>query len=324
MRPFLKCSFLLLILLPVIGHTQFIVGSAGMTVQAGATLMVDSLVLQPSITLTLAGTEITKSNTAIGSLSGATSIQRVYRFSNPVSFTGRLGIFYNDAELSANTENGLQLAYLANGMWTTTSGSNTSPTQNYVSNTLNSAVLARLTATSSSQPLPVTLLYFSAQKTQHDLQALISWSAADEAHLLRYAVERSNDGKTFERLGTQQPNGGAAYRFTDRQPLPGINYYRLLMEEDRGVPAYSQVRALTFSNTASTEITLTPNPATQEINVHTADVKAGTTVLIMSAAGSQVARFKLTGLHTTFSVSSLQPGVYLLQAGKDVLKFEKQ
>ncbi|MFN8164583.1 MAG: hypothetical protein U0X76_00020 [Bacteroidia bacterium] len=78
-------------------------------------------------------------------------------------------------------------------------------------------------------PLPVELISFSG-KNNHGKNDL-SWTTASEINNDHFDVERSRDAINFETIGRVIGNGNSTtiidYAFTDEQPLPGKNYYRL-------------------------------------------------------------------------------------------------
>ncbi|MCY7292405.1 MAG: hypothetical protein LH615_09510, partial [Ferruginibacter sp.] len=78
-------------------------------------------------------------------------------------------------------------------------------------------------------PLPVTFLYFTAQK-QGNNAAVVQWRTGSETNTAYFDVERSADAVNFEFTGKVFASGnasGMSYSFTDYHPLKGINYYRL-------------------------------------------------------------------------------------------------
>ena len=76
--------------------------------------------------------------------------------------------------------------------------------------------------------LPIELLDFQAIKKEKTAQ--LSWHTASERNVSHFDIERSNDGKTFTKIGEQKAVGGldlAYYNAFDNTPQYGINYYRL-------------------------------------------------------------------------------------------------
>ncbi|WP_265990957.1 hypothetical protein [Larkinella insperata] len=78
-------------------------------------------------------------------------------------------------------------------------------------------------------PLPVRLVSFQGQVRENNV--VLNWETASEENSERFDLERSTDALEFERIG-QQPAVGTSqarqfYTFTDENPQPGMNYYRL-------------------------------------------------------------------------------------------------
>jgi hypothetical protein len=114
-------------------------------------------------------------------------------------------------------------------------------------------------------PLPVEYSTFEA--TKEDRAALLTWITASERNNSGFSIERSADGRQFTSIGwvpTQADQGNStssiAYRFTDRAPLAGMNYYRLQQKDIDGRSSYSVIRSLNFGKGAS--FVCYPNPAT--------------------------------------------------------------
>lgn len=109
--------------------------------------------------------------------------------------------------------------------------------------------------------LPVTLLSFEAKRVEQT--SLLHWVTMDEFNFGQFEIERSSDNIHFTRLGEIFANGGIgkhqSYVFTDRSPVPGINYYRLQMIDRDGKRVASPIRSVLF-DTQPGIFTLFPNP----------------------------------------------------------------
>ena len=113
-------------------------------------------------------------------------------------------------------------------------------------------------------PPPVfQLLSFSGSYS--DNVPLVQWQATNDAILSYYALERALDGDTtqFAVIAAISPNGidtgTQTYSFTDSGANPGINYYRLKMQDTTAVYSYSNVLAVHPPGKASL-LNLYPNP----------------------------------------------------------------
>jgi hypothetical protein len=77
--------------------------------------------------------------------------------------------------------------------------------------------------------LPVNLIYFNGQ-LKNSLVTL-KWMTANETPNIKYIIERSDNKKEFESIGTLEATGmegtGATYQFTDPKPVSSATYYRI-------------------------------------------------------------------------------------------------
>ena len=88
--------------------------------------------------------------------------------------------------------------------------------------------------------LPVKLISF-AGKTENG-KNILSWKASEEIKLSRYNLERKDAQNNFSSIGITSSNPSAGehnYSFTDVDPLPGNNIYRLKMINTDGSFSYS-------------------------------------------------------------------------------------
>lgn len=146
-----------------------------------------------------------------------------------------------------------------------------------------------------SGPLPVTLVGFTAQATGAAVQ--LNWNTSVELNNDRFEVERSLDGKQFQRIGQVRGGGttntGATYAFTDKA-LPahaGTMYYRLRQVDTNGQVEYSPVRTVTLTSSLApgAQVTVVPNPFTSSATLDLSALPAGTyQVAVVDATGRVV------------------------------------
>jgi len=91
----------LLCLLPALtALSPLSVGSSPLFITNGTTVSIDSLILIPSVDLTLNTNSVAKVGTPVNSTTpGITSLARVYNIGTPFTFSGTLGLIYQDGEL---------------------------------------------------------------------------------------------------------------------------------------------------------------------------------------------------------------------------------
>lgn len=90
--------------------------------------------------------------------------------------------------------------------------------------------------------LPVTGLTLHA--SPREKAVVLTWSTQAEFQSDYFAIERRSVWGAYEEVGiveaTGQPERGAQYRWTDHQPFPGMNYYRLRQTDRDGQWVYSE------------------------------------------------------------------------------------
>ncbi|MCB0767942.1 MAG: T9SS type A sorting domain-containing protein, partial [Flavobacteriales bacterium] len=105
-----------------------------------------------------------------------------------------------------------------------------------------------LASTTANNPLPITLLRFTAQP-EGDMVRL-DWLTASEQDNALFTVERSRDAMAFEEVlnvpGALNSSTLLAYSELDRAPYPGLSYYRLRQTDTDGSSTYSNVVSVLF------------------------------------------------------------------------------
>jgi hypothetical protein len=117
--------------------------------------------------------------------------------------------------------------------------------------------------------LPVELLFFTGRMSGPDV--LLAWQTASEKNSQLFDIERSTDGRRFERIGTLDAAGTTqlpqSYRFTDRNVaklgVPTI-YYRLRQLDFDGTTAFSTTITITPGQTSGTDPVIFPNLLTSD------------------------------------------------------------
>ncbi|HWV32021.1 MAG TPA: T9SS type A sorting domain-containing protein [Dyadobacter sp.] len=114
-------------------------------------------------------------------------------------------------------------------------------------------------------PLPVTLTRFTAAAESRTV--LLSWSTTEETNSDRFEIERSQNGKQWNRIASVASQGDSRvlvnYSHVDATPLAGQNFYRLKMVDRDGTFAYSQIRNVSFQGEGG--VVPYPNPVVDKI-----------------------------------------------------------
>jgi hypothetical protein len=176
-----------------------------------------------------------------------------------------------------------------------------------------------VTFTIGANPLPVTLVAFTATAVQNR-DAQLTWTTASEVNNDHFEVERSFDGSTFTKLEQLAGQGTTslrtAYAFTDANvasKATGPVYYRLQQVDTDGTSTYSPVRTVSFAKAAVRSLSLYPNPAqtTTTLELSQLPTTSSVQVLVLDATGRTVLSTTLAGgVAQTLDVHTLATGTY--------------
>jgi len=161
----------------------------------------------------------------------------------------------------------------------------------------------------TSIPLPVTYLAPLQGYAVPSMGIELRWATTTERDAARFDIQRSTDGVSFEKIGQLAAHGTSShplnYRFWDKHPTPGKNYYRLRQVDFDEKSALSNIVALDWK---SFEINVFPNPATGIFEIKSDFVWER--ALLRNALGQVVQTFSYAE-NTT--LDGLPDGVYSLE-----------
>ncbi|MEP0984936.1 T9SS type A sorting domain-containing protein [Ekhidna sp.] len=168
-------------------------------------------------------------------------------------------------------------------------------------------------------PLPVELMSFQA--SIQDQYIVLDWSTASELNNDYFTIEKSSDGEKFEALkeidGAGNSNERLDYRFEDRQPLLGVNYYRLRQTDFDGTETYSEVVMVVFEGQSQLVINVYPNPTRNKLSVSfSSDFNVGSPEIhLVDLKGQKVASWMIAADNNSIEVDLAEypKGIYLLQ-----------
>ncbi len=143
--------------------------------------------------------------------------------------------------------------------------------------------------TINATALPVTLLSFTAKPEGDRIQ--LAWTTTMEQDADRFIVERSRDLGEFVTVGEVVVKGltdeRQAYRLTDWNPQPGVNYYRLKQVDQEGIfHSFKPISAIFQVN--EPVVAAYPNPVDPN-HVHLRLWNADqATIRLLSSTGQQI------------------------------------
>lgn len=138
--------------------------------------------------------------------------------------------------------------------------------------------------------LPVTLLDFAAQRRHQGVE--LTWRTIHEMNLVRYVVERSENGEAFNEIGKVNVSGQFAvsskqYRYIDVR-LPTVNrqmFYRLKMVDNDGSFSYSKIASVQLSVNSASQVAVYPNPVKDDFTVSHSKAGRGAFIQLFTTTG---------------------------------------
>lgn len=178
-----------------------------------------------------------------------------------------------------------------------------------------------------NNPLPVEWVSFIG-RTNGAINELF-WTTGMELNSDYFNVQRSSDGRTFASIGRVDAAGNSSltsnYAFTDRSPIPGVNYYRLAQVDFDGTTDFSEVVRLTNEVATSASVAVAPNPFNEQLTLNS--LPAGIThVRLYTTHGELVSTWVRQAGQSQMDLSTdrLPSGIYWLVVGEEVLRIIKQ
>ncbi|MCS6794876.1 MAG: T9SS type A sorting domain-containing protein, partial [Raineya sp.] len=168
-------------------------------------------------------------------------------------------------------------------------------------------------------PLPLELLVFKG-KINALGEAELSWQTASELNIIGFEVEKSIDGKVFNKIGfvSAKNTNLNSYNFIDKD-FAGLSYYRLRVLEQNKTFRYSQV--ISLDKTKAVQLIVYPNPATEKDFVKVAigarEEINKVQVQVFSQVGKMITEFtgnlETSENHLSEVLQALPKGLYILR-----------
>lgn len=174
--------------------------------------------------------------------------------------------------------------------------------------------------------LPVSLSNFDAKLNANEVS--LTWITASESNNKGFAIERSQNGTDWQQLGfvNGQDNSSKVnkYSFADKNPLQGVNYYRLLQEDNNGKTTPSEVKSVNFNVSALEKLTLYPNPVSDKLFVQIGVINNNNAnISLVDLKGNIVKSIAVNSSNSNSTIDitlqGVQGGIYflMLKDGRD-------
>ncbi len=181
----------------------------------------------------------------------------------------------------------------------------------------------------TATPLPVELLEFNATVLKNEV--VLSWATASEINNDYFLLQRSNDGITWIQnariTGAMNSNTIVYYSSSDKNPLPGISYYRLAQVDNNGETHYSPTLSVNFGTEEKTNLIVYPNPSEGMVNL-VGSIDQLQNIKVYNSFGQEVS-VQVKALNSNenqllIDISSLPQGLYFIRSKTNSAKVQKQ
>ncbi|HKZ66611.1 MAG TPA: T9SS type A sorting domain-containing protein [Chitinophagaceae bacterium] len=150
--------------------------------------------------------------------------------------------------------------------------------------------------------------------------ALLNWTSSGK-DITRFDVERSIDGKSFKTIAIANAvmNGSADHAYSETDLISNLNskliYYRLKISKTNSQITYSKVITIKNTNALSEEFVITPNPATDYLQVIFRQMsRSKIAIRIYNSTGSEVQSVVLKSETEKVNLREFPPGIYFVHA----------
>lgn len=162
--------------------------------------------------------------------------------------------------------------------------------------------------------LPIKWLSVSGS-LNNSKQALLYFKV-NEISVAKYEIEKSNDGRNFNLIGTiiSKGNGENDYHFTETKSLDGLKFYRLKQIDNDGRYSYSSV--IKLSNQLVDALSVYPNPVKDLLSISGATI--GSKAILTDISGKVLQQLIILQTSFTLDMKEYSKGVYLLKTDNGV------
>ncbi len=302
------------------GNSGYVIANANLNNPSGINLgNIGVVITSPS---NWGNTTIKRGNYALSDGSNQT-VKRFFDIipTNNNNLNATLRFLYLDGnELNGLQESQFRLAISGdNGTsWTSLNNVTINAPQNYVEVSGVDA-LGRISLVNDFT-LPLSALTLSGKVQKGGVT--LKWLTINEVEVSHFLTEKSYDGKkfiSFSQVGSKSDvSKDNNYGIDDRNPLLGINYYRITAVDKDGKTTYSNILPINFSLTKDEQASIYPNPTLKDINGSFYMPLAQQVKLSVISSIGKVELSKSiqanAGLnHFNFDVSQLPSGTYFIQ-----------
>lgn len=184
--------------------------------------------------------------------------------------------------------------------------------------------------TSSSNPLPIELVFFEADIVDKG-HVRLKWQTASEVNNDYFTIERSIDAANWQVIKTIEGAGNSNtrldYSLMDTRPYPGISYYRLKQTDYDGQFEYFRIVAVNSSETDLTKVFIFPNPTISHVILEGSAMELKVVKLYDINGNDFTGKVSLS-THSPYrkslDITDLSSGIYFIKTASSISKIVKK
>lgn len=174
--------------------------------------------------------------------------------------------------------------------------------------------------------MPINIVNYQARQLKEG-QIENDWITTNEQNTAVFNVQRSKDGVNFIGIGSVVARGDGAnsYRFIDKSPANGVNFYRLQIIDKDGTASYSKVVSITFPIFTS-PFSIYPNPAKDFATIHFSKAVEKATIAVYDITGKAVITQSLNGSIKDYKLNTqtLPNGLYVVKVNTETCSYNEK
>jgi hypothetical protein len=174
---------------------------------------------------------------------------------------------------------------------------------------------------STASPLPVEIMYFTAEMNT-GTTAKLGWATASESNNDKFIIQRSLNGVSFIDVGNVSGKGTTQtinhYQYIDTfsEQAPKFIYYRLKQQDFNGTYKYSPIRKLTIPVLQNTVMNVYYSKTAQKIFVSSSATENLKAITVAAVNGQVLVNqnFRQNAANSDIQINSgmLTNGIYLV------------
>ncbi len=163
-----------------------------------------------------------------------------------------------------------------------------------------------------SSPLPVDFIGIVVKRSNNIAE--IRWDIANQVNVKEYHIEKSDNGRSFNKTGSVTATDGSLYSYTDGAAGTGTVLYRIKSVDVDGKTKYSSVVRLKGTTSYSNILRLYPLPARNEVTLEHKNLSSHAKITIRTIDGRTVKNITPSNgaSHTPIDLMGFVPGIYIV------------